>query len=331
MSVNYIRDYSREIRSWLLRVAEYTAMLPKHLLVRRACPLCGSDDSALFAHNGHLGYERCRACMLVYMNPAITAESVKRGFAGDDDLLMDYFRIIMKYKSGLPEKPNAETDSKLKDIYRHKRSGRLLDVGCSVGDFLHRAKFFYDVEGVEVNPLTSVVAEQHFKVHKKVLSSLSLDKNYDVVTLHQILYGVPEPVELLRDIRKVLRDDGILYVNTPNADSHAVNLYRGRANHFYGYTTQNVFNHRSLSKLAELTGFRVTYFRTEWIDIYITDLVEYYEHPDQFIHKRNSQIKDYEERIRQEDELHKTLMPDLGPHGNYIVAILEKSQAGVSA
>lgn len=329
MSVNHIRQYNLEIRAWLLRVFEYAAALPKHKLVRRACPVCGSSDSAFYANNGYLDYERCNACALVFMNPAIPPESVKQGFAGDDGLLMDYFRIAMKYKSGLPDRPDPETDNKLRDVYGIRRSGRLLDVGCSVGDFLHRAKFFYDVEGVEVNPHTAVVAEQHFKVHKKVLSSLNLGKDYDIVTLHQILYGVPEPVELLRDIHKVLRDDGILYINTPNADSHAVRLFQGKVNHLYGYTTQNVFNHRALSKLAELTGFRLKSFRTEWIDIYLTDLIEYYEHPDRFIHKKNSQIEGYEEKIRCEDELHRSLNPDLGMNGNYLIAVLEKRPAGI--
>lgn len=329
MSVNYIHDYNLEIRAWLIQASEYAAALPKHLLKRRPCPVCGSLDNSFFANNDHLDYERCGSCTLVFMNPAIPADLVKRGFTGDDGLLMEYFRLIMKYKSGLPEKPDPETDAKLRDIYHHKRSGRLLDVGCSVGDFLHRAKFFYDVEGVEVNPHTAIVAEQHFKVHKKVLSSLNLGKDYDIVTLHQILYGMPEPVELLRDIHKVMRDDGILYINTPNADSYAVRLFQGKVNHLYGYTTQNVFNHRSLSKLAELTGFHLKSFRTEWIDIYLTDLIEYYEHPDQFIHKKNSQIKDYEEKIRREDELHRSLNPDLGMHGNYLIAVLEKKSAGV--
>jgi len=329
MSVNYIHDYNREIRAWLLRVFEYAAALPKHKLTRRVCPVCGSSESTFFANNGYLDYERCSACTLVFMNPAIPPDTVKKGFAGDDGLVMDYFRIMEKFKSGLPEKPDPATDRKLCDIHRVKSSGRLLDVGCSIGDFLHRAKFFYDVEGVEVNPHTAAIAERHFKVHKQVLSSLNLGKDYDIVTLHQILYGIPDPVGLLRDIHRILRDDGILYINTPNSDSYAVKLFQGKANHLYGYTTQNVLNHLSLCKLAELTGFRLRSFRTEWLDIYFTDLVEFYGHPERFIHKKNTHIEGYEEKLRREDELHASLNLDLDYHGNYMVAVLDKGPAPV--
>lgn len=329
MSPNHAKEYNRELREWLHKVFAFAATIPKDKLIRRNCPVCGSDEKAFFANNDHLDYVQCGRCTLVYMNPALTMEMVDKGFQGDDELLMEYFSLISKYKTVLPGKPNPLVDNKLKDIFAFKFAGNLLDVGCSVGDFLHKAKYFYEVEGVEVNPITAAVAEQHFKVHKHFLGELDLNPTYDIVTLHQILYGVPKPVELLRDIHKILRHDGILYVNTPNADSYAVRLFQGKSNHLYGYTTQNVFNHRSLCKLAELTGFRLKSFRTEWMDIYLTDLLEFYNHPDLFIHKKNSQIEGYEEKIQHEDELHKSLNLDLGMYGNYMVAVLEKRPEGI--
>ena len=186
------------------------------------------------------------------------------------------------------------------------------------------------MEGVEINPNTAPVAEQHFTVHKHFLHELGLPPVYDVVTLHQILYGIPDPVGLLGDIHRVLKDDGILYINSPNADSYAMALYGGKANHLYGYTTMNVFNRQSLEVLAERTGFQVLTYRTEWLDIYVTDLAEFYDHPERFIHKRNCHLSDYEDKIRSEDMLHQTLNPDLGSKGNYLVAVLRKASGTVS-
>jgi len=329
MSLNHVAQYNQDIREWLLRVFALAASIPKESLARRACPVCDSTRSKFFANNDYLDYEQCNQCSLVFMNPAPVAEAVDSGFQGEDELLMRYFSIISKYKTAIPEKPNPLQDNKLKDIYVIRSSGRLLDVGCSVGDFLHKAIFFYEVEGVEVNLHTASIAEQHFKVHKRYLSELGLEPNYDIVTLHQILYGVPDPVGLLRDIHGVLKDDGILYINTPNIDSYAVKAFQGKVNHLYGYTSLNVFNYRSLSALAEKTGFRLKTFRTEWLDIYVTDLIEFHEHPERFIHKKNCQISTYEEKIRLEDELHRSLNLDLGKHGNYIVAVLEKKPADV--
>lgn len=329
MSLNHVREYNRDIREWLLKVFALAASIPKDKLVRRNCPVCGAAENMFFANNDHLDYVQCSQCTLIYMNPSPPPEMVDQGFQGEDELLMEYFSIISKYKTGIPAKTDPLADNKLRDIYAIKPSGRLLDVGCSVGDFLHKAKFFYEVEGVEVNPHTAAIAEQHFKVHKQFLSELDLKPEYDVVTLHQILYGVPDPLGLLRDIHGVLKDDGLLYINTPNANSYAVALYRGKSNHLYGYTTLNVFNQQSLLALAERAGFQVHSFRTEWLDIYLTDMAEFYDHPDRFIHKRNCHLQGYEEKIRQEDALHQSLNPDFGARGNYIVAVLGKINSGV--
>lgn len=325
MSLNHVKQYNQEIRKWLQNVFTFAAAIPKAELIARACPVCGTVEHEFFANNDHLDYVRCRHCALIYMNPAPSAERVDSGFQGEDQLLMDYFAIISKYKTAIPDKPEPHTDNKLRDIYALKSAGRLLDVGCSVGDFLHKAKHFYNVEGVEVNPNTAAIAEQHFKVHKRFLGELGLPPVYDVVTLHQILYGVPDPVGLLRDIHGVLKDDGVVYINSPNADSCAMELYRGKANHLYGYTTLNVFNRQSLAELANRAGFEILSYRTEWMDIYLTDLTEYYDHPDRFIHKRNCQIPDYEEKISREDALQRELDLELRHRGNYMVAVLGKA------
>jgi SAM-dependent methyltransferase len=325
MSLNYNKEYNMSIREWLLKVFAFTASIPKSNMKRRNCPVCGSADSNFFANNAYLDYDRCSQCSLIYMNPSLSANTVNKGFEGDDDLLKEYFSIISQYKTAPPQQPDPFKDKRLKDIYAIKQSGKLLDVGCSVGDFLHEAEHFYEVEGVEINPYTAGIAEKHFKVHKQPLSELGLEASYDIVTLHQILYGVPDPLELLHDIHKILKNNGILYINTPNADSYAMQLYKGRVNHLYGYTTLNVFNKKSLNYASILSGFRLKMMRTEWLDIYLSDLCLFIDGSDEFIHKKNSQITNYEEQLRIEDDMLAKLNINLGDRGNYLVAVLEKA------
>jgi SAM-dependent methyltransferase len=321
----YDRGYSQELRAWIQRVEQHAAYLATCQLERRDCPGCGSAEHEHFANNGHLDYARCKRCSLVFMNPTLSRAAVDQGFKGDDDLVMGYFSIVTRYRRPPQGRPDPATDPKLRDVYAIKKSGRLLDVGCSFGDFLHKARYFYEVEGVEVNPQACEVAARDFVIHRGYLHELGLKQRYDVVTLHQILYGVRDPGGLLRDIRPLLADDGILYVNTPNADSYAMQLYGGKSNHLYGYTTLNVFSRRSLEMLAAATGFRLRTFRTEWLDVYLSDLVLFLDDPVQFIHKRNSRVDGYEERIRVEDDCQSRLDLPLGDRGNYLVAVLEKA------
>ena len=331
MSLNHNPSYNQQIRMWLKNNFKYAEYLSLQNLKKRSCPVCNSDLSEHFANNGFLDYDKCAKCSLVYMNPSPNLSAVQQGFQGDDQLLMDYFEIISKFREA-PSVNMVELllDNKLKDIYSHKTSGKLLDIGCSIGDFLHKAKHFFDVEGLEINPKTASIAEQDFIVHRKYLDQLisedtaKFSNRYDIVSIHQILYGVPDPLGLLKGIHTILKDDGILYVNTPNADSYAMQLYKGKCNHLYGYTTQNIFNHTSLKYLAASAGFDITFFRTEWLDIYYRDIMELQDNPSEFIHKRNTQLAGYEEHIAMEDELQSKMNMDLGAHGNYIVAVLSK-------
>jgi len=327
MSLNHNESYNKEVRKWIEDNLKYTKYLSSQNLIKRDCPVCKSSEHTHFANNGYLDYSKCQNCGLVFMNPTLDELSVQDGFKGGDDLLMSYFKLIQKYKKFdtlTDTKPNPKEDNKLKDICDFKQNGKLLDIGCSVGDFLHKAKYFYEVEGVEVNPNTSAYAKKYFKVHTDYLSNLKLKKEYDIVTLHQILYGVPDNTSLLKDIHKILKDDGILYINTPNSDSYAMKLFGGKCNHLYGYTSLNIFNRQSVEKLAKLSGFKVSFFRTEWLDIYSMDIKEFYDNPDKFIHKRNTHLENYSKSIKLEDEVQNKLNTDLKNGGNYLVAILEK-------
>ena len=329
MSLNYNKSYNEEIRKWIEKNIQYTEFLSKQQLSARNCPLCSSANYSHFANNGFLDYSKCYECGLIFMNPVFDLSAINQGFRGGDDIIMSYFQIMKKYKNHnniSDSKPNPEYDNKLKDIYMYKKRGKLLDVGCSVGDFLHKAKHFYRVEGIEVNPETSLYAAKYFKVYTDYLDKLMLSQDYDIVTLNQIIYGVADPVLLLKDIYKVLKNDGILYINTPNSDSYAFQLFRGKVNHLYGYTTQNVFNMQSLNRLAEISGFKCDFFRTEWLDIYSMDIIEFYSNPNTFIHKRNTHLENYEENIKLEDETHQKMNIDLKNGGNYLIAILKKNE-----
>lgn len=327
MSLNHNESYNIELRKWIEQNIEFAEYLSKQKLTNRNCPICKSKKHTHFANNGFLDYSKCDVCDLVFMNPTLDESLIQDGFSGEDKLLMSYFKLMQKYKKFdivQDNKPNPHEDNKLIDIYKFKKDGKLLDIGCSIGDFLHKAKHFYNVEGIEVNPNTSAYAKKYFKIYTDYLNNLNLKKEYDIVSMHQILYGVPDTVSLLKDIHKILKDDGILYINTPNSDSYAMKLFKGKTNHLYGYTTQNIFNLQSLQKLSELSGFKVTSYRTEWLDIYNMDIIEFYDNSSQFIHKRNTHLENYSKSIKLEDEVQKNLNIDLKNGGNYMIAILEK-------
>src|ERR1039457_4207221 len=133
--------YTGEIHSWLQKVFVYADYLSKQRLFTRNCPVCNSDKNTFYANNDHLDYCRCSTCSLVFMNPSIKYDAIQDGFKGADELLMEYFAIAAKpRRPHESHPPDPMTDNKLLDVFKIKQTGRLLDIGCSFGDFLHKAK-----------------------------------------------------------------------------------------------------------------------------------------------------------------------------------------------
>lgn len=108
-------------------------------------------------------------------------------------------------------------------------SGLILDVGCGGGLFLVFAGVFnsdhnsgvnsrYMVEGAGFDPSEVELAGRMSGAPVRTLDELRAvpDETYDAVTLLNVLEHVNRPVDLLRELRRVLRPGGIMAVVVPN-------------------------------------------------------------------------------------------------------------------
>lgn len=93
-------------------------------------------------------------------------------------------------------------------------SGRALDVGCGIGDFL---KFRSGTVGVDVNPHAVKWCRQRgLDCHLMVAGHLPFpDASFDCAVLDNVLEHLAEPVLLLGEIRRILIPSGRLLVGVP--------------------------------------------------------------------------------------------------------------------
>jgi SAM-dependent methyltransferase len=107
--------------------------------------------------------------------------------------------------------------------------GRILDVGCAGGLFLamagvyasdHNAGFngCYQPEGAAFDPGEAELAHRisGLPVHRIAELSRLAAGRYDGITLLNVLEHVNRPVDLLRELRRLLRPGGALVVVVPN-------------------------------------------------------------------------------------------------------------------
>jgi len=213
------------------------------------CGLCGSSEAA-----GYLGVReyrlvRCRGCGLVYV-----ANFGIGGTAYEDDYFIRKNQYVNSWDDFC-----AVFEVLVNKIVRFKQTGTLLDVGSGVGTLLHVARNRgFTVKGVELSPWASAFArdEKGLDVTTGMLEDAMLrTASFDVVVINHVLEHVPDPRVLLAEIRRILKDDGLLVIGVPNIGSIMAQLKGARwaslkpEEHIWHFT------HATLRRLVAEAGF----------------------------------------------------------------------------
>lgn len=159
--------------------------------------------------------------------------------------------------------------------------GRLLDIGCGTGDFLQLAhKNKWDITGVEPNEKARLIANK--KTHQSVYDVDQLNKfqkhSFDVITLWHVLEHLPNLDNQIKNLKSLLKEDGILIIAVPNYKSFDATYYK---NYWAAYDVPRHlwhFNRESVSKLFASINMSVVYIRPLIFDsFYVSLLSEKYK------------------------------------------------------
>lgn len=152
-------------------------------------------------------------------------------------------------------------------ISRHL-SGRVLDVGCGIGDFLHYHK---NAVGLDINPHTvHYCLEQGLNAHLLEGERYPLeDGSFDSVVLDNVLEHLEDPVPTLAEIRRILCAVGRLLVGVPGRKG-----YEADSDHKHFYDAPG------LVLTLETAGFgleRLLYapFPSSWLDLHASQYCLY--------------------------------------------------------
>ncbi|MBX3328805.1 MAG: class I SAM-dependent methyltransferase [Nitrospira sp.] len=145
---------------------------------------------------------------------------------------------------------------------------RLLDVGCSSGALLAvAAKLGFSPSGVEIASKAAETAQRAgFDVFCGLLHEARFaDESFDVITAFELIEHLNAPRLLLNECHRILKPEGVLIINTPNAASWTASVMREC---WDGFSLSSMGGHvsffspRSLANLAGQCGFRVERLET---------------------------------------------------------------------
>ncbi len=247
------------------RGGEQKAIYSNSDVIFTNCPLCEKDEyEQIYIERGALGIVRCKKCSLIYVNPRL--KNPEHVYWGDAQKYFKEARLIFEGKALHHRDKNYEEDLKL--IFKYKPSGKFLDVGTNMGFFLKSAKNWnvWDLCGVEPSPSLSDMARKYFQLNIRTsfLEEAEFeDESFDVITLTDVFEHISDPGKMLRDIRRIMKQDGVLFIKVPNGLFNLFKLNMAKRmgklkdyDLFDSYEHVVHYSHKTLVKILEKNGFR---------------------------------------------------------------------------
>ena len=180
------------------------------------CPICGqrTKEVELWTKNS-FRYVRCANCGLIYINPQLSDEAVAH----------IYSNVLYEQKSERLDLllPDLDTYKSrlLKKFVGFRKSNCLLDVGCFKGFFLYSAsQKGWRAFGTEVSESATRFARAQLGQRVEMGDLLDMPGleqfSFDVVTFFDVIEHLSQPYLYLKKAHDFLRQDGLLYMETPN-------------------------------------------------------------------------------------------------------------------
>ncbi len=245
--------------------------IPGAELEANPCPMgCSAGDDFILAgrdrlHNlpGEFRVVRCRECGLMRTNPRPTPESMEAYYPSDYGPYVST-RVGAGGRSYLARPRWVRLARRMVELNDERlpelSPGRLLEIGCASGSFLHRmASLGWEVEGLEFSAEAANAARSlGYPIHSGALEAASSPSGaFDLVVGWMVFEHLRDPVGALRKLRRWTKPGGRLAGSVPDAASLEFRVFGERwldldvPRHLFHFTPS------SLSKVLEKTGWRL--------------------------------------------------------------------------
>ena len=186
----------------------------------KSCKLCTDDHLVQLTNSPVVNFYQCENCHVIFLNPQPSLATLEQQYAHKELLNTGPASAWFKHNKFYLKELSRE---RLRDVLRYKEHGDLLDVGCGMGDFCGVAREAgFNVFGTE---FSSVYADQTKKtvgiteIYVGRLQEINFsNRQFDVISLWHVLEHLPDPLETLVCLRKLVRKGGIVVVEVPNVD-----------------------------------------------------------------------------------------------------------------
>lgn len=232
-----------------------------------SCPLCLSVSTATKQHSIEIKDVQytlweCSSCVSQFWTPFTNPGA-------------EWYGHDKRY-SDRNTTPILEPNKKHKDVihYFKNRPGKVLDIGCGVGNFLaHARNNGWVVKGIDFDSDAVEAGKKTFDLPDLQVSDLNefikhnQQERFDLVTLFDVLEHVDDPRSFIGSIKSVLNFGRYVAISVPNRD-----CARWLIPHDLPPRHLTRWSPKVLSGFLQGLGFKVVFLRKEAASIYFITL-----------------------------------------------------------
>lgn len=231
-----------------------------------ACPVCGNKgdywctamDWEYRSTNDQYTYLKCSRCVTIFISE-VPQQALAEIYPSN------YYSFAKKSGRAIFKLKNAWDQLFFRKILKSIPGDSLsvLDIGGGTGEVTDMLKGadgridYSEIVDIDKNSGTEASRKGHHYICTPI-EAYSTDRKFDVILLLNIIEHVQDPKALLEKADRLLGDNGVIIIKTPNNDSLDARLFRRR---YWGglHCPRHwiLFSDRSIKQMIDRTGLRL--------------------------------------------------------------------------
>jgi len=199
------------------------------------CPVCKNQNNLHSFKWNDFSVTHCQNCNLDFCK-----EMIQKEVGGDSSPVHKEGIDMMSSSYFKTKKLAMDFVSKRKIIYDKllsRNCRKVLDIGCGPGVFYNPwRQLNIEWKGIDINPYWSRFGQENkIPISSKPINSFA--EKFDVVTAHQVIEHVNDPISFMKNIKGLLNPGGIIHLELPNQNSLTAKLRKisSRISYDYGF------------------------------------------------------------------------------------------------
>lgn len=252
------------------------------------CPVCESEliREQLKAKDHTVSKEKfsiweCNACTTRFTQDVPSQEAIGAYYASENYIShSDTKKGIINSLYHLVRKRTLGAKKRLVISETRMKQGRILDIGCGTGAFLHTMQeAAWEITGLEPDAAARAKSAELYHIHPQEPGRLFelAPSSYHAISMWHVLEHVHDLHGYMKQIADLLAANGKLFIAVPNYTSRDAAKYASNwaaydvPRHLYHFSPQG------MEKLLSMHGLKLTSVKPMWYDsFYVSMLSEQY-------------------------------------------------------